>query len=367
MGFLSSPLSIVLVVLALGILIIVHEGGHYLLARLSGMRVDRFSIGFGPQLISFKRGETIYQIAAIPLGGYVQIAGLTPGEDVGRERDPMLDAQGKEPANESDPRLYNNRPVWQRLLTIFAGPGTNYLFAAILTVIGYLAFGVPVVGHTPLIDMVEDNRPAAAAGMQPGDELISIDGHALSEHGQVAPLINGSQGKPVTIELRREGQPKTIVVTPQKIDGEYRVGIRIGAKEEFVKQPFTTCVAEGLKWPYVFTVETILPSFAKIRLHNLSGPLGIGKAMMHAFKLGLRTSLFMVAAISVYLGLFNLLPLPALDGGRLVFLAVEAISRRRVNQRIEQTVHMVGMFALLGLLLYVSFANDLGLAKLFHH
>src|SRR5215471_15029365 len=129
-----GPLTVAIAILALGILIIVHEGGHFVIARLSGMRVDRFSIGFGPKILSFKRGETTYQIAAIPLGGYVQIAGLNPGE---------------ENIAADDPRAYPNRPAWQRLATIFAGPGTNYLFAAILMVFVYIAFGVPVPGKAP--------------------------------------------------------------------------------------------------------------------------------------------------------------------------------------------------------------------------
>src|SRR4051812_25425655 len=132
----AHPGTIALAILALGILIIVHEGGHFLIARASGMRVDRFSIGFGPQLFSFKRGETTYQIAAIPLGGFVQIAGLNPGEE-GIESD--------------DPRAYPNRSVWQRLATIFAGPGTNYVFAAAMMVFVYLIWGVPVPGRAPLI------------------------------------------------------------------------------------------------------------------------------------------------------------------------------------------------------------------------
>src|SRR6476646_7902685 len=129
MGLLSSPFAILLAILSLGVLIIVHERGHFLIARLSGMRVDRFSIGFGPKLFSFKRGETTYQIAAIPLGGFVQIAGLNPGE---------------EGMTQDDPRAYPNRPVYQRLATIFAGPGTNYVFAALLMVFVYVTFGVPV-------------------------------------------------------------------------------------------------------------------------------------------------------------------------------------------------------------------------------
>src|SRR6478609_6327424 len=143
MGISMTPGTLVLAILALGLLIIVHEGGHFLIARLSGMRVDRFSIGFGPQLFSFKRGDTTYQIAAIPLGGFVQIAGLNPGE---------------ENIATDDPRAYPNRPAWQRFATIFAGPGTNYLFAAVLMCVIYLIFGVPQPGKTPLVGGLRDGK-----------------------------------------------------------------------------------------------------------------------------------------------------------------------------------------------------------------
>ena len=355
MGLLASPVAILLAVLALGILIIVHEGGHFLVARLSGMRVDRFSIGFGPKIISFKRGETIYQIAAIPLGGFVQIAGLNPGEE-GLATD--------------DPRAYPNRPVWQRLLTIFAGPGTNYVFAALLMTGVYIAYGVPVPGHAPLVGGLRDGKPAAAAGLQLGDELVSIDGHKLGEINQVAPLINGSQGKAVTIDILRDGQPKSISVKPEKDGNDYRIGIEIAPKEEYVAAPLGKSIVEGLRFPYDYS-RFILHGFGEIfagrQKAEFSGPIGIVKVMKRQIALGFKNTLAIIAIISVYLGLFNLLPLPALDGGRIVFLGLEAISRRRVNQRVEQTVHMVGMFVLLGFLVYVTIGNDLGLAKLFKH
>src|ERR1700761_1522838 len=180
MDFLATPGTILLAILALGVLIIVHEGGHYLVARLSGMRVDRFSIGFGPVLWSVKRGETIYQFAAIPLGGYVQIAGLNPGE---------------EGMNVEDPRAYPNRPVWQRLATIFAGPGPNYVFAVILLLGMFLAWGVPGPGKSPVVDELVEGKPAAAAGFEPDDEIVSVDGKPVKEVQDVAPLVNASQGR----------------------------------------------------------------------------------------------------------------------------------------------------------------------------
>jgi regulator of sigma E protease len=355
MGISMTPGTIALAILALGILIIVHEGGHFLIARLSGMRVDRFSIGFGPTLLSFKRGETIYQIAAIPLGGFVQIAGLNPGE---------------EGIAVDDPRAYPNRPVWQRLATIFAGPGTNYLFAALIMIIFHLVWGVPVEGKAPIVGGIRDGKPAAAAGLQLGDEIVKIDGKPVTDTTQVAPLISGSQGKPVTIDLMRDGQPKQLVVKPEKDGSDYRIGIEIWAKEETAPAPASECIKKGLLFPVNYS-RFILHGFREIfagrQKAEFSGPIGIIKVMQRQISQGAKNALSIIAIISVYLGLFNLLPLPALDGGRLAFLGWELISRRRVNQRVEQTVHMVGMFVLLGFLVYVTLGNDLGLNRLFKH
>ncbi len=354
LAYMSTPLHILLAIVALGVLIIVHEGGHFLIARLSGMRVDRFSIGFGPKIASFKRGETIYQIAAIPLGGFVQIAGLNPGEE-------NIAAE--------DPRAYPNKPVWQRLATIFAGPGTNYIFAAILMIASNLLYGVQVPGKLPLVGGLMSGKPAAAAGLLPGDELTSIDGHKLDDYQQVSKLISGSQGKPVEIVVTRDGKPTTFNVTPVKdTDGEFRIGIEIMPKDEFQPSGAWRCVYEGLRFPVDYS-RFILHNFREIfagrQKAEFSGPVGIIKVMKNQIAHGLHATLWIIAVISVYLGLFNLLPLPALDGGRIVFLGWEAISRRRVNQRIENTVHMVGMLVLLGFLVYVTF-GDVGL-KLFKH
>jgi regulator of sigma E protease len=349
---LGHPGTILLAILALGILIIVHEGGHFLVARWSKMRVDRFSVGFGPVLTSFKRGETTYQIAAIPLGGFVQIAGLNPGE---------------ENISADDPRAYPNRPALARLATIFAGPGTNYLFAAVVITIAFLIWGVPVAGKMPMVIGLQEG-PAKVAGVEPGDVIVTVDGKTMTAVGDVSTAINGSGGRPVTLELLRDNATKKLVVTPVQNGTFYRIGVELNVKEEYAHRGVGEAVVSGLLFPYAYTRE-ILHGFAEIfrgkQKAEFSGPIGIVKVMQRRIASGARSALEIIAIISVYLGLFNLLPLPALDGGRIVFLGWELVSRRRVNQRVEQTVHMVGMFVLLGFIIYVTLGNDLGLAKLF--
>lgn len=345
MDFLATPGTIALAILALGILIIVHEGGHFLIARLSGMRVDRFSIGFGPKIFSFKRGETTYQIAAIPLGGFVQIAGLNPGEE-GMAAD--------------DPRAYPNRPVWQRLATIFAGPATNYIFAALLLLVMFLVWGVPT--GAPVIGRVVDKSPAAAAGFQKGDEIVKIGSANRPEYEEVSGLIDGTQGKPTDVEVLRDGKPMTIRVAAEKDGGKFRIGVQLEAKEVWSPVPTGQRVKRALVYPFeysAFVLQTMVTGGVKQIWQEGSGPPGIIREIKKRIEQGPRHAFMIIAMISIYLGLFNLLPLPGLDGGRLMFLGWEAISRRRVNQRVEQAVHMVGVLMLLALILVITVKNDI--------
>jgi regulator of sigma E protease len=344
-----------LAILALGILIIVHEGGHFLVARLSGMRVDRFSIGFGPKLWSVKRGETVYQIAAIPLGGFVQIAGLNPGEE-GMTAD--------------DPRAYPNRPVWQRLATIFAGPATNYIFAVLLLMAMFLAWGVPGLGKGPVIDELLENSPAVAAGFEVDDEIVGVNGTKVKDLDQVAPLVNASQGNEVTVDIVRNRKPMSIKVKPSKEGDQYRIGVQLGGAMQWEQNvPTGERVKRALTYPVDYSVFVLQQlgkgGFSGIFKHG-SGPVGIVKEMRKRIEHGPRQGLYLIALISIYLGLFNLLPVPGLDGGRLVFLGWEAIARRRVNQRVEQTIHMVGVMVLLALIVVITVKNDFGLGRLFH-
>jgi regulator of sigma E protease len=351
---LSHPGTLLLAILALGILIIVHEGGHFLVARWCGMRVDRFSIGFGPRLVSFTRGETTYQIAAIPLGGFVQIAGLNPGEE------------GISP---DDPRAYPNRPAWQRMATIFAGPGTNYLFAAIMMIGIYLAWGVPAAGNAPVVNGLVAGKPAAAAGFQEDDEIVAVGAKKVNDLAEVAPLISASKGQPLDVEVLRHGQPLTLHVRAEQDGSEYRIGVQLGPRAEWEQVPVGQRIKAGLLFPIEYsslTLHMLVKNGFRGFFRDASGPIGIVKEMHKRISNGLRDSLLVVAVVSICLGLFNLLPIPALDGGRMVFIGWELISRRKVNERFEATVHMAGLLVLLTLLIVIVIKNDLGFGRLLH-
>ena len=338
--------SILLAIVGLGLLIVLHEGGHFLVARLCGMRVERFSIGFGPTLLGFKRGGTTFQIAPIPLGGFVQITGLNPSEEF----------------DHSDPYVYPNRPRWMRLMTILAGPAANYATAVVLMFIVLLTFGMP--SKTQKIIEPVPGKPAAAAGLAAGDVLVEANGHPVSADAPIGEIIRAGQGAPVTVKVQRKGQPLSFTVTPERqSSGAYQIGIQIGPVDERTPVAFPSAVKEAIVYPYYTSIGILggLYDMIRGRVHaDLSGPIGITKQIAKAADRGAVDFLGMIIMLSVYLGLFNLLPLPALDGGRALFLAVESALRRKVNPRIEATVHTVGFVLLLGVLIIVSFKDIFG-------
>jgi regulator of sigma E protease len=331
----SDPLAIVVAILALGVLIIVHEGGHYLVARWSGMRIDRFAIGFGPSIAQFQRGETTFQIGMIPLGGYVQIAGLNPHEE------------GLDP---NDPRSYPNRPLWQRMATIFAGPGANYLFAVVAMVLIFVTFGVPKLKGLPMvIEFGDKASPAQVAGMELMDEVVSVDGKPVKTTAEVSPIVNAAGGRPLEVVVMRAGRELRFQVTPQKIENAWRIGVIIQPREEWTHTTLREEVSEGVIYPFAMTAA-VFHQFAQIfkgkQEAKFSGPIGIVRELKRQILRGTAEGLQMAVQISVLLGLFNLFPIPALDGGRLVFLLYEMVTRRRANPKIEAMVHMAGIMVL---------------------
>jgi len=340
-----TALSWVLAIAGLGILIVLHEGGHFLVARLCGMRVERFSIGFGPPLVSFRRWGTIFQIAPIPLGGFVQITGLNPAEEF----------------DKSDPMVYPNRPRWMRLLTVLAGPAANYLTAIVLAFFIFAVYGI--APKTQQIDEPAANRPAAAAGIKAGDVLVSANDQMVDADHPISEVIRAGQGAPVSIKVLRDGKEMVFDVKPDLNKGAYQIGIAIGPHGERTPVSFGTATKEALVYPYYASIDILTGLYDMIRgkvQADLSGPIGITKQIAKAANRGAVNFLAMIMMLSVYLGLFNLLPLPALDGGRAVFLGLESVTRRKVDPRIEAAVHTAGFVLLLGVLLVVSFKDIFG-------
>ena len=337
-------MSYLFAILGLGVLIVVHEAGHMFVARSFGMRVDRFSVGFGPALLRWYGRSTTYQVALVPLGGFVQIAGMNPHEEL---------PQG-------DPGSYANKPVHARFLTILAGPLVNYIFAIFIMSGVFLAWGLP--HWQQVVGTVLPDSPAQAGGLASGDVILKIGDKETPNIPDVLEVIGGSQGQALTFKVRRGDKEQSLTVTPKaQEDGGYKIGIGFGRKLSFSALDPGKALLLGLYYP-VSESQKALSGLGKVFTGKVSpkqlgGPLEIVRQLKMSFEEGIIMAIIFLGMLNVYLGLFNLLPVPALDGGRLVFLLISWVSRRPMNQRIENAVHTVGFFILLGLIILLTYRD----------
>lgn len=354
-------MAYLLAILALGVLIIVHEAGHYFVARWSGMRVERFSLGFGPAILSWRSKETQFQFAPILLGGFVQITGMNPHEEY----------------DENDPRVYPNRPTYQRFLTIFAGPAMNYVLAMFMIFAVFLAAGIEGSTSWWKVGKVIDGKPAAGH-LQAGDTVLQIDGKEVYAYydskphtdfqgaiqkAQADQPADHTQARPVTLRVKRGAEEIDVVITPAwngkaGDEGGYELGIQLTATKEQVG--VGTAAYHAVRYPVVMSAN-ILDGLWKVITRKVPGEVGgpvyITTAIKQHIDFGWVRAFEVLAMLNVYLGLFNLLPLPALDGGRLVFLGYELATRRRPNPKVEAAVHMVGFAVLFVLMILVTFKD----------
>jgi regulator of sigma E protease len=332
-------------ILGLAVLMVVHEGGHYLAARRFGMRVTKFSIGFGPTLWRHrpKGSPTTFQIAIVPFLAYVQIAGMNPYEEI----DPK------------DPGSYANASLWGRIVTIAAGPLANYFFASVLMFFGFLIGGKTIVDDTTMRVAVLDNGPAAQAGMTRGDRILSVNGDAIHNWDELKAAIGSHPAEKIDIEVERKGEHLHLFPTPAK-DAENKGKIQVGTYTEVVPVGAAEAAVLSVKEPpkVVYAlVKGLARMIAGKEKPELSGPVGIVKETAAAAKEGADTYLKLLGLLSAYLGGFNLLPFPALDGGRLLFLGFEAASRRRADAKIEAKVHAIGLLMFLTLIAFVTYTE----------
>ncbi len=333
-------LKILFGAMGLGLLMIVHELGHLLVARAFRMRVVKFSIGFGPALWRFqpKGSQTIYQVALIPFVAYVQIAGMNPFE----ETDP------------NDTSSYANASVMARISTIFAGPFANYVFASVLFLAAFL------IGGKLVPSLRIDVMPGSAAEMarlKNGDRMLKIDGQELRNWDQMRNIVRTSPNKQLHVEVERNGHALQLTVTPKSNskDGHGELGV------ESLSDRVPIAVSEALKNAVIKPAEVaagMIYSLAGLVMGRekleLSGPLRIVSETGKAAALGIDYFFAMLGVLSTVLGIFNLLPVPALDGGRLIFLGYEALTRRRPDARLEASIHTAGLFLLLVLIAFVT-------------
>src|ERR1019366_1559243 len=332
-------------ILGLAVLMVVHESGHYFAARKFGMRVIRFSIGFGPTVWRHKppESDTVYQVALIPFLAYVQIAGMNPYE----ESDPK------------DPGSYANASLWARIVTIAAGPLTNYFFASVLIFFGLLIGGKEVADDATMKVVIEPG-PAQTAGMVTGDKVLSVNGQNIHTWDELRKSVSAHPGETVDIGFERDGQVMHEQVTPgpRGDKDEGLIHVRMPTHVEPVHIP--EAAKMSVIAPPIFVYENVLAIgrvLAGKEKLQVNGPVGIVRETARQARTGLGVLLQFLGMLSAYLGAFNLLPFPALDGGRLLFLGAEAISRRKPDAKVEARVHAVGLLMLLTLIACVTYAD----------
>jgi regulator of sigma E protease len=332
----------IIAALGLAVLMIVHEGGHYLAAKRFGMRVVKFSIGFGPTLWRHKpeKSPTVYQVAIIPFLAYVQIAGMNPYED----NDPK------------DPGSYANASLWARTVTIAAGPLTNYLFASVLIFFGLLIGGQREPDEASMRVEVGDGGAASTADIRDGDKILAINDQTVKTWDDLKKAVSSHPGESIDIEIERDGAVLHKAVVPAG-GGQNRGKILIGPFRKIVKVTVPQAAKLAVTGPpgvVYATVVGIARWISGKEKAEVSGPVGIVKETARVARIGPGELLQFLGALSAYLGAFNLLPFPALDGGRLLFLGIEATSRRRPDAKIEARVHAVGLLMLLALIAVVT-------------
>ena len=359
--------TIIPFLVVLTIVVFVHEMGHYLVGRWCGIGVREFSIGFGPELVGFNdRSGTRWKLSAIPLGGYVKFAG-----DMSVTSDPNAqDTESLSP--EERKRAFHLQPVWKRAATVFAGPLANFLLAIAVFAVMFMLYGRYIT--EPTVAEVRPGSPAAEAGFEPGDRFVSVDGRRVTTFGDVQRLVSGRAGDPIVFVLARGEGEVTLTATPELLEQQdalgntIRVGVigvvnnqELGQPRHITFNPIEALTEATKETGYVISrTGQFLQRFAMGREDRcqLGGPVKIADMAGRAAALGIEWLVQLVALLSIGIGFLNLLPIPPLDGGHLVFYGMEAAMRRPVSERIMEMVYRAGLLLVLGFMAFV-FWNDL--------
>ncbi len=352
--------SIFYVLLVLGGLIFIHELGHFLMARAFGMGVTTFSLGFGPKLFSFTRGKTEYCLSLVPLGGYCAMVGEEDASDM--------------PEGFTAEENMALRPAWQRLLVVAAGPASNILIAWFIC--WGLAFGYGQQHIVPVIGQVLEDSPAQKAGIVTNDTILSIDGTPTNDWTSMAAAIAASEGKAMQVLIKRDDKDITLEIVPKSVTqtnifGEEKPGYVIGVHSAGVMHhsPVGFIAAAGIGLDRTWEmVELTWMGFVKlfqrvVPLDQVGGPIMIAQMVGQQAEQGLAPVLALAALISINLGILNLLPIPVLDGGHIVFYTIEMIARRPVPIRAREMASRVGFFLLISLMILATFNDIWRIAK----
>lgn len=337
--------SYVLTILGLALLMVVHEAGHYFVARYFGMRVEKFSIGFGPTIWKHKpKGSpTTFQIGIIPFLAYVKIAGMNPYEET----------------PEDDAGSYANAKLKGRIATICAGSIANYLFASVFFFFGFWIGGQHLVDETSMRVSVHPDGPAAKVGIVAGDRMISVNGERVGDWKDLTRLIGPHAGEEVDLEIERGKEHIHLHPIPNK-DGENSGKIMIGPESKVVPVSVGEALVLSVKSPPKVVIAFVRGMGRMLTFKEkpqVSSVVGIVKDMSATVRDSAAEALLQFGGLSAYIGAFNLLPFPALDGGRMIFLVYEGIARRKADAKTEAKVHVVGLVMFFMLFLFATYSD----------
>jgi regulator of sigma E protease len=347
-------------IIVLGILVFVHELGHFLLAKKLGVGVITFSLGFGPKLIGKKVGETQYQISAVPLGGYVKLIGEDRGEEV---------------KEEDRARSFSFQPIWKRVLIICAGPFFNMFLTLIVFCFSFIFFGIPqeTLPLPPIIGGLQSGLPAEKAGLKKGDTILSIDGVNITTWNDISSIIRKGEGKELSIQVKRNEEMFEFKIIPELSKEKPNPGEKdvyvIGITAPYEEMTFryksvgpAEAVYEGVlqTWHLTKLMVVVLGKMisGEISAKTIGGPIQIAQEAGRQGKKGLPYLLGLIAILGINLGLINLFPIPILDGGHLLFLVMEAILGRPISIKKMEIAQQIGLILIILLMLY-AFHNDL--------
>lgn len=352
-------ITIIVFVLILSVLVLVHEFGHFITAKKLGIKVEEFGIGFPPRVLGKKIGETVYSVNLLPIGGFVKLYGEDNAGGGSLKKATAIVQADLE-------RAFFARPLWQRIMVVTAGVIMNFILAVVIISYLFASQGVSVPTENVIVTDVLKNSPAALAGLQANDRILSINGAKLTATDAFIKAAQSNKGKEVALQVERAGKSFSVTVIPRveypKGEGPIGVGITNieNKKYTWYQAPFYgTLEALKFTWLILQGLGTMVGDLVLrgVKPEGVAGPIGVAQLTGQAVSMGFEAVLWFGAILSLNLAVLNILPIPALDGGRFFFMIIELVTRRKVSQKYESLAHAVGLVMLLSLMAVITFLD----------